>query len=167
MKPITEPFQSDVGVVLHLLERKHLDHTLAWRNDAQARRWFKNDALIEVEQHYCWFDRYLMKRDDLMFIAEIDGELIGQVSVYAIDRGQRQAEVGRFLAAPAHAGKGLMKRAIRALITLCRDELTLTYLFLEVKGENERAIRLYEALGFLAEHKQGELIRMGQVIRET
>jgi len=150
---------------LRLIEQRDLETTLAWRNRDAARVWFKTSNQLTLEQHQVWFHRYLNKDDDFMFVAEVGGKLVGQVSVYGIQWEKNCAEIGRFLVAPESGGKGYMTRASEALIRLCVDMLNLNYLFLEVIETNDRAICLYRRLGFLEEHRYSGLVRMGWTLK--
>ena len=156
------------GIVrLRLIEERDLETTLSWRNRDAVRIWFKTSDPIPLESHKAWFQRYLEKDNDFLFIVETPGDParpVGQASVYDIDWEARSAEVGRFLVAPQEGGKGYMARACRALIDYCGGELGLDYVFLEVLECNERARRLYERNGFSEEDRHDGLIRMGRTI---
>lgn len=160
MKPDIAPFGSP-ALRLRLLKPSDLDMTLAWRNRDDARVWFKTSTLLSQEQHRAWFTHYSDKDDDLIFILESQGHAVGQASVYGIDRAQAQAEIGRFLVAPEHSGRGHIRHACGELIRFCTQELGLQYLFLEVLENNLRAIGIYNSHGFQEESRHHGLIRMG------
>ncbi len=145
---------------LRPLAEDDLPLILAWRNE--ARIWFKDSTLISMDQHKKWFEKYLEKNDDLHFIVEVDKTPVGQAAVYHIQ--QSKAEVGRFLVAPMHEGKGYIKQACAELVKFCRDDLKLRYLFLEVLVTNHKAIELYKKNGFKEEKRDDFLIRMGQFL---
>ena len=161
MKPVVA-FEAG-GVRLRPLAADDLAATLGWRNRDDARKWFKTDAVIALEQHRGWFERYLLKDDDVVFIVEADGVAIGQVAVYDINREAGTAEVGRFLVAPEAAGKGYLFAACRALVDWCQRELRLHRICLEVFEHNQRAIRIYDALGFVETSRQNGFVVMGKV----
>jgi diamine N-acetyltransferase len=148
------------GICLRPLGLDDLPLTLAWRNRDEARIWFKNSAIISTEMHHAWFEGYERKNSDYVFIIEAGATPVGQASVYNIDMRTGSAEVGRFLAAPEHRGKGYVNAACAALLTLCKDYLHLDQLYLEVFSNNLRAIRLYEHHGFLITQRQDNLLRM-------
>lgn len=148
-------------VRLRLLEDKDLDKTLMWRNRDEVRCCFKNSTIISLEQHLRWFENYLKKDDDFIFVVEAEGEIVGQASVYGIDWNKKTAEVGRFMAAPDQSGKGYIRTACELLIEMCWSVLGLTYLFLEVFESNERAVRLYQSLGFKQESCDSGLLKFG------
>lgn len=154
------PFQSQ-GVTLRPIGESDLQSTLEWRNREDARRWFKTSAPLAWADHHAWFQKYGTRVDDYLFIVEAQGQAVGQASVYHINHSTQSAEVGRFLVSPEYSGRGYIDQACAALITLCREQFNLNYLFLEVFEENQRAIRLYKHHGFVQELSQGGLLRMG------
>jgi RimJ/RimL family protein N-acetyltransferase len=82
-----------------------------------------------------------------MFILEASGRAAAQVSLY--DAAGGSAEFGRLLVDPAQRGRGLSHRAIALCLHIADDVLRLAEVHLEVKGDNLRAIRAYEAAGFI------------------
>ncbi len=148
------------GICLRPLRSDDLPLTLAWRNREEARIWFKNSAIISADMHGAWFKAYESKDSDYVFIIEAGQIPVGQASVYNIDMATGSAEIGRFLAAPEHSGKGHVNAACAALMTLCKDALSLRHLYLEVLPNNHRAIRLYEHHGFVTTQRQDQLLRM-------
>jgi RimJ/RimL family protein N-acetyltransferase len=146
-----EPQLTTSRISLRLLARDDLPMTLAWRNRDDVRRWFLHSDILTIEQHQSWFETHQAGDDALMFIVE-ESETqspVGQVSIYNIDREIGEAEVGRFIAAPNASGKGFIREAIVALLEFAFGELELSRVFLEVYADNERAIRLYESVGFV------------------
>ena len=159
MKPLIEPFGDDV-VNLRLLEERDLDSILDWRNRDDARIWFKTSNRITRDSHRTWYARYLQKHDDLVFVVEASGSVVGMCAIYDIDHAIGLAEIGRFLIAPEFGGRGYMKRACAVLVSLAIRDLHLHDLFLEVMEDNRRAIAVYRACGFGEEARYDGLIRM-------
>ena len=159
MKRNVEPFGNGI-VHLRLIEEKDLETTLSWRNRDEARVWFKSTSTISIGQHREWFQRYQEKDNDFLFVIEVNNKLVGQASVYDIDWDTGQAEVGRFLAAPDEGGKGYISHACGQLVRFCAETLEITYLFLEVLENNEKAIRVYKRNGFEEEQSYDGLVRM-------
>jgi RimJ/RimL family protein N-acetyltransferase len=61
------------------------------------------------------------------------------------------AEFGRLLVDPAARGAGLSHRAIGLCLRIADEAIGLDHLYLEVKPDNERAIRAYERAGFVTD----------------
>jgi len=149
-------------VRLRLLTAADLPMTLAWRNRDEVRRWFKFSDVLLPAQHREWFDRYAEEDGNYVWIVEESarGEPVGQVSLYRLDRHKREAEVGRFIAAPGHEGRGFMKAAILALKRWAFEALSLSRLYLEVFADNLRAIALYERCGFATVRSDARYLTM-------
>ena len=159
MKRVVAPFGDDV-VHMRLIEERDLANTLAWRNRDDARIWFKSEALIEMQQHRAWFDRYLSRDDDFLFVVEAACQPVGQASVYDIDWRTGRAELGRFLVSPEASRQGYLARACARLVRFCADSFQLSALFLEVKEANDRAIELYRRNDFVECWRERGIIRM-------
>ena len=138
------------GFDLVPLREDHLPVTMAWRNADSVRIWFKTPDVVSPEQHQRWYAAYAQKTDDFVFLIRdrASGALAGQLAIYGLDPARGEAEIGRFIAAPGYGGKGLMKKACACLIEYSMAAFGLKRIHLEVLTSNERAIRLYEKLGF-------------------
>ncbi len=147
------------NISLRLLRKDDLPETLLWRNTYRA--FFTYSDEIDLPSHLKWFENYLQKNDDFIFIIENQlQEKLGQVALYDINWAEKSAQFGRFLVNPAFANQGYMSTACKASLLLARDVLELCSLMLEVKATNERAIRIYENCGFRFEKAIGqELLR--------
>lgn len=163
MKRPIAPFGNE-NVRLVLIKEENLNTTLAWRNRDEARIWFKTSNVLSFEQHYAWFKRYQEKDDDFLFIVTVKGKPVGQASVYGIDWQTGRAEVGRFLVAPEESGNGYIGKACSELVRFCENSLGLTYLFLEVMENNDKAMRIYKRNGFIEESRKNGLIRMCRTV---
>jgi diamine N-acetyltransferase len=147
-------------LTLRPITEADLDRTLNWRNLEDVRIWFKTSGRIDPGQHRAWFEQYSAKDDDFVFLVEFEGAPVGQASVYGINRTDRTAEVGRFIAAPEARGRGLMDLACAELLRFCADTLRLTSVYLDVKEDNGRAIALYRRQGFEEEGRREGIVRM-------
>ena len=135
-------------IYLKLLEENDLADTLIWRN--ANRHWFNDTSEVIWENHRNWFQNYLKKDNEFVFIVEDQqNNKIGQVSLYCINWETKSAEFGRFLVNPAFAGRGYMKLACSAVISLGQTLFSLELIRLEVKENNEKAIHIYLACGFI------------------
>lgn len=164
MKRSIPPFGNE-SVRLRLIEKIDLKTTLSWRNQDEARVWFKTAKIITLQQHEEWFNHYQYKDNDFLFVIESRGDLVGQASVYDIQWENGVAEIGRFLAAPQYVGKGLISQACTFLLENCKHVLDLNYVFLEVIENNHHAKKLYQRHGFTEESRYNGLIRMGRKLQ--
>lgn len=150
-KRLIQPHENNL-VRLRLLQADDLAYTLAWRNQEQIRGWFFYDRLITAEQHQAWFDAYRLKDDDFVFIIEdrSNQKPIGQVALYHIDWETQRCEFGRLMIGEAAAaGKGLALAATRLSLEIAFKDLGLKEVYLEVYGDNLRAIAVYQKAGFV------------------
>ena len=155
-------------IMLRPLQEDDLRSTLAWRNQDGVRQQFFSGDVISWENHLAWFTRYTAKSDDFIFIVQEQesGQRIGQVALYDIELADGEAEVGRFIAAPDFAGKGLMRLAIEALSLIAADTFGLHRLRLEVKVSNRRACRLYESLHFDVVEQDETVVHMIRTLKD-
>ena len=151
-------------IVLRLLEYADLPLTLSWRNRDEIRKWFLNTAIIPIDDHYAWFERYQELDNDFVFLIlakEIQNIPVGQISLYAIDWKMKTAEFGRLMIGePRAQGKGIAKNATQLLLSYSRDVLGLDKIFLEVKEKNKVAISIYKSSGFVERDNKDGLIIM-------
>lgn len=151
-------------VRLRLLEEADLPTTLAWRNQDHIRKWFFNSAVITPEQHRGWWERYLQKDDDFVFVIEETETLnrpVGQVALYNIDWAAGTAEYGRLMiGAPEARGLGLARLATTRLVDEAFGGLHLKEVHLEVVPANEAAMAVYRACGFTAVSADAGAVRM-------
>ncbi len=164
------PLQSG-RIRLRLLEEQDLPRTLDRRNQDLVRRWFFASEPLTPQQHAAWFARYQQRDDDFVFMieevihpdADAQSRPIGQAALYNIDWVHRSAEYGRLMIGePDAAGRGLAREATDALVALAREQLGLREIHLEVIPSNTRAIRVYEACGFVVTGHTERAVRMSK-----
>jgi RimJ/RimL family protein N-acetyltransferase len=137
---------------LRLLEESDLPMTLKWRNQDHIRKWFIHSEVLSINQHQEWFDGYLQRDNDYLFIIEETRDVnkpVGQLSLYNIDWASNCAEYGRLLIGEADArGKGIAQEASFLLLHYAFKELKLKEIELAVSNDNKPAIAVYRACGF-------------------
>lgn len=153
----------DGNAVLRPLRADDLPTTLEWRNHPDSRRWFLTTEPIEPEQHRQWFERYLEREDDHVFIVELDGRPAAQVALS--DLARPRAEFGRLLVDPDQRGQGLAHRATELCLRAAREQLGLTEIVLEVKHDNAPAVRAYERAGFVETERHDGIVRMRIILQ--
>jgi diamine N-acetyltransferase len=151
-------------LTLRLLESRDLPRTLTWRNQDHIRRWFVHSAVLTWDQHCGWYQKYLQKDDDFLFVIDETARLhkpIGQVSLYKIDWQAGSAEFGRIMIGENDAhGAGYAIEATALLVDFGFRQLGLREIYLEVFTQNGRAIHVYEKCGFRAEAESNGLLPM-------
>ena len=158
-------------VRLRLLAESDLPMTLAWRNQEHIRRWFINSDPLTAEQHRGWFERYALRDDDFVFIAEEIEELrrpFGQLALYNIDWGLRHAEFGRMLVGePEAAGRGLAKEATVLVLDYAFTRLGLEEVEAFVMTANAASLAVCLGCGFREAGERDGLKRIVASARES
>lgn len=87
---------------------------------------------------------------------------MGQTNLFMVDNTARKAELAIVLKEDC-AGRGYGYEALRLLLAFAFDQMNLHRVYLKVHSDNERAIALYEKLGFRHEGRlRDELYRDGK-----
>jgi RimJ/RimL family protein N-acetyltransferase len=154
-----------VGTLVRLrpLQAEDLEMTLRWRNQDHIRCQFINTDLIEFEGHKRWFEGYLQKDYDYVFIFETTEEPsvpIGQIAVYDVDRQQGTCEIGRLMLGESeYAGRGLSTEAYGLLIKFIKEQLRMRTIKVVVKETNLASVAIQKHFGFSVDDlKDGYLI---------
>ena len=151
-------------IQLRLLAESDLMMTLAWRNQEHIRKWFIHPDIISPEQHRKWFEEYVERDNDFLFIIEETqnlGKPVGQISLYNIDWSENRGEFGRLLIGdPEGIGRGLAKEATRAALQLAFETFRLQEVFLQVFRHNVTAIAFYQGCGFRSGDERNGLLLM-------
>lgn len=129
------PRRADDRVVLH------------WIGDQEIERFgreFREGA---------WSMLWDRRRRQAFWIV-VGGEVVGEIELIDIRRGDRTAELRIGIAHAELLGRGLGSRAIRLILSYAVDHLHLATVYLRVREANRRAVRCYEKCGF---RKRGRL----------
>ncbi|TDQ42747.1 GNAT family N-acetyltransferase [Aureibacillus halotolerans] len=137
-----------------------------WRNDAEVmsltQTLLDSYSYEETERHV---NGMLHQQDAKRYLIrdrETD-QPIGLISLLQLDYVNANAECTIDIAEKSYWGKGYGRDAMDTLMRYAFDELRLHRLSLKVFSYNDRAIRLYEKLGFQVEGRHRDAIfRNGQ-----
>lgn len=124
---------------------------LAWRNSPDVHPFMYADHLITPDEHDRWIEKAISDPERVFRVVELDGEPVGLVSLYDIDRANGRCSLSRYLAEPAARGIGLGAWVEVWLIEYAFGPLGLSKLWSEVLATNETAWRLHLAHGFVEE----------------
>jgi RimJ/RimL family protein N-acetyltransferase len=140
------------GSLVHLRALEPADEPLMfrWINDPEVTQWLLARYPFSHKQERDFIDAAIPGYDVARFAIESrnDGNLIGECSLRVSNPADRSAALGILIGDRSRWGRGYGTDAVR---TLCRFGFAMMGLHrieLEVFEENERAIRLYERLGF-------------------
>lgn len=106
------------------------------------------EITLTLEQEKAFINRNNESDTNMLMLAFMDGELVGNCSLMGNSsmRYQHRAGIGIALY-QKYTGMGIGRAMIEKLISVARDN-GVEQLELEVVADNERAIALYEKMGF-------------------
>lgn len=139
---------------LRPLEREDLKFVHRLNNDAKIMSyWFEEpyEAFVELQELY---DKHIHDQSERCFILELDGQMVGLVELMEIDYIHRRAEF-QIIIDPKFQGHGYAVSATKLAMKYAFHVLNMHKLYLVVDKVNEKAIHVYEKVGFI---REGELI---------
>ncbi len=124
---------------------------MEWRNDKDNRKYFFSQEIITFENQKKWYQSYLKKDNDKMFIIKTKNDIsIGTIALYNINIDKKYGEIGRILIGDKKFRRmGYATRAIKLLINKAFEIFKLEEIFLQVSDNNRNAINLYKKCGFV------------------
>jgi ribosomal-protein-serine acetyltransferase len=144
------------GAVLRILEARHAEEFLAFiaANSAYLGEYLGWALEIQTgEDARALIQRGLARfaEDGLPWVGVWqDGEMVGGLLFFPLDRRIRVTEIGYWLGEQA-VGRGLMTRAARAMLGFLFDELDVNRVGLQAEVGNQRSRAVAERLGFAFE----------------
>lgn len=155
-------------VVLRALEPKDAEHLYTYRNDWEVIRHLGGfSAGYSVANLQEWVKLHSNRSDEILWtIADaLTDRCIGHVGLYQIDSRVRKGQFAILIGDRALWGRGLGTRVTQAVVSWGFSQLNLHKVSLHVLSNNERAIRIYELLGFRREGiLRDEQFRDGQFL---
>jgi RimJ/RimL family protein N-acetyltransferase len=122
------------------------DVLLEMRNEPTTRRWSLDGTPIPRPHHLAWLERRLAAPDEgRIWVAELDGEVVGQSRIDVLGHGSGEISVG--LAPPAR-GRGLGGWLIREATARGEAELGLREVVAVIKPDNAASLRAFERAGY-------------------
>ena len=109
------------------------------------RRWSFTSDPISLNDHRQWFAKKLMDPNAHMYMAELDGQCVGQIR---FDVAEKVAEVSVSVDS-ASRGKGYGTRIIMlGLDRLCSDA-DVSEIHAQIKSDNKASLAAFHKAGFL------------------
>ena len=148
-------------VRLRHVERDDLPHFVEWLNDPEVTRGLSMRIPLSSDEEESWYAQVLQSPNEerpLCIDARHEGgwQLIGNSNFFTIDWRNRNAEIGIFIGDRAYWDKGYGTEVVKLLLQHGFTTLNLHRIFLRVFSDNQRAIRVYEKIGFVHEGRQRE-----------
>jgi RimJ/RimL family protein N-acetyltransferase len=145
----------------------------AWERDDVRLRWEADqtcdptEALLRdwheppksLQQRETEYDAQQADPDPatVALVIEAEGDVVGDINLFDIDQRNRLASVGISIWRPEHRDHGYGSDALHALLGWAFRQLNLHRVELSVAAQNERAIHVYEKLGFVVEGRRREV----------
>ena len=121
---------------------------LAWRNQPDVAQWMFTDHNITPEEHDEWLTSMLLDPKVKYWMIEVDQAPQGVVHLASISSVQKRCKWGMYLGEPAARGTGAADAASFLSLDWAFRQLCMEQVICEVLATNERALRLYERVGF-------------------
>lgn len=135
-------------VSLKRVSREDKDLLLDWRNSPEISQWMYTNHVISDAEHDSWFNQMLESSSVVYWKILADAVPVGAVFLTQIKIEVKVCEWGIYLAENKSRGQGIAHGASFLSLRYAFDELKLSTVRCEAVRENERAIGLYESVGF-------------------
>lgn len=129
-----------------------VDKLLTWRNDPAAVKFSASGSTIDGDEHRRWFSSVLAEPRTRVWIAEVDGDPVGQMRV-DVSQAVGIVSIG---VAPEARGQGVGRRLLARLANLVGFQATV--LVAQVHPGNEPSRALFEGQGFVQTKADGPLL---------
>lgn len=120
---------------------------LRWQNDPAVFRWMDYERPFSIEDIRT--SEEAAAREGVPFVIEAGGKPIGRIGLNQFRWRDRVASMYVFIGEQEAWGKGYGREAIRLLLDYAFETLNLRLVQLWTLADNERARRLYKAVGFV------------------
>ena len=136
-------------VALRRVEPADYAHILEWQNDPVVFRWMdytRPFSLRDIEE-----SEKRALDEGHPFVIEADGRPIGRIGLNNFRPRDRMASLYIFVGDRESWGKGFGRDALMTLLAYGFDTVNLRQIELWTLADNDRAIRMYKACGFVEE----------------
>ena len=140
---------------LRELERKDLPEINKWRNDPELISFlgapYRYINLVVDEK---WFDSYMANRNSTVRCAIVSDDsdtILGLISLTDINYLNQSATLHIMIGKSDNQEKGIGTFAVKEMVSHAFYNMNLQRVELDVLTDNERAIHLYEKVGFVRE----------------
>lgn len=141
-RPLVLTAKTEPRVRLRAAGPGDLEDLRLWKNANKAGFFFKGEITPEMQRK--WFEGYLSRPKDFMFMAEHAGAKAGCMAFRVLDGGSVDAY--NIIGAPGAGGKGLMKAAMALMCSYAAAEFGRDIGCLVLK--DNPAVGYYERCGF-------------------
>ncbi|WP_088831942.1 GNAT family N-acetyltransferase [Paenibacillus tyrfis] len=148
-------------IYLRPIEIDDLDDYYVYLSDPTTSRFTGSQKVFSKQTAASWIENISKldsSRVDLMIISQATDRLVGEVVLNDIDPINRSANIRIAIAGQANQGKGHGTEAMLLMLHHAFGTLNLHRVELSVYAFNDRAIHVYEKLGFKREGVQRDCL---------
>ncbi len=153
-------------ITLRKLRFEDKDQVFKWRNLPGVAKYMYTDHRISPEEHEKWFNTALSDATRVYWIIIRDGQDVGLVNLYNLDRKNQRSHWAFYIASPDVRGSGIGSFVEYSMLQYAFDELHLNKLCCEVLVSNEAVIAMHKKFGFQQEGYFSEHISKGNVLED-
>lgn len=129
------------------IKKKTITKLLAWWRK-KHEKWFPSQFKITLKGTTKWLKEKVIEMPDrLLFLIKVKGEYIGHIGLFRFDFDNFSCEIDNIVRG-VNIYSGIMTNAIQYMMDWGKKELELKKYTLETTSDNEKAITLYNRLGF-------------------
>lgn len=135
-------------VTIRPLEEKDAYISYKWRNDKEvfSKTLAVYDREISLEMEIEWIKKVISITSDYRCAIDADRQYVG--NIYLTNINDRNAEYHIFIGDKKYWGKGVAREASIQILKYAFGDLKLSKVYLKVRQDNVKAIKLYDNLGF-------------------
>ena len=130
--------------------KEDLPLMINWRNNETVKKYLLDPEYLTLENYQAW-SQNTEPRLDLMLQLKAEQQLIGVASLSQIDHQHQKAEYQIIIGEPEYWGNGYAYEASTAVFEYAFAELNLNRIYLKLLLGQQRAVALFEKLGFQEE----------------
>lgn len=147
-------------IKIRSLEEKDALTSYKWRNDKEVFKYTGNtyDNFISYKTELEWINRVINNSNEFRCAIEVDGKYVG--NIYLTDIDEESAEYQIFIGEKDYWGRGVAAEASRQILKYAFEKRGLKRVYLHVREDNERALRLYKKMGFIPCNSDNHWIKM-------
>lgn len=141
-----------------VFDKNTLEKSYGWLTDEEVKR-LTMAPEISRESQRRWFDLILSRKDYWIKTVEWEKTAIGVVGLKHIDYGNKDAEYFGYIGEKEMWGKGIGREMLRYALKYL-ESIGMERVYLHVADYNERAIHIYEKMGFKIVKSEEKVLEM-------
>lgn len=125
------------------------------------------ELLLNPEQQSAWIMDYEQDPDAILMVAELEQMIVGVLD-FKTKKRKRLAHTGEFgiSVRPGFQNQKIGQKLLDSFLEWARNNSRVEKIILCVFASNERAIHVYEKLGFIFEGRQKKAVKMSDGVYE-